>query len=1405
MSPSRFPHEREALDWVRERLPDQEPWRAWSNFEMVADDGSVNEIDLLVLSPAGLFLIEIKSWPGALRGDAGTWTRRHDGRDTTFDNPLSLANLKAKRLKSLLQRQAPFRKHRMPFVDAVLFLSATNLEIKLDPEGQHHVYARDGSNAGAVLGGLIGHLQGRGPSSRPSRLEPGTPLRLERALDGAGIRKSQSHRKVGDYELQELLHDGAVFQDWSAKHRSYALERRIRIYPTASPPGSASRETLKRAAQREIFALEGIKHPGILAPRDLVEHELGPALIFDHHPGSQRLDHYLKASGASLSTEARLHLARSLGEILRYAHGKRLFHRALSPQSILVRDPQAERPEVMILDWHAGERASGGGATRTVTATSHAVDLVESAATAYMAPEVRLAQRAEGAPADIFSLGAIFYHLFSGRPPAASGVELAEILHTQGSLRLSAAIDGVPEALELLVSMATAPVVSERLGSVDELLTLLEDEVWEELTRPDEPETADPADARPGQLLDGGFEVKKRLGQGSTSWALLVEREGQTYVLKIARDAEHDQTLRDEAEVLRKLRHQYVVELLGTVTVGGRTGILMARAGHRTLGDRLRREGRLSLELLERFGDDLLSTVAWLEENGIAHRDIKPDNLGIQSVGSDDALHLVMFDFSLSRAPAENLRVGTPPYLDPFLVIDRSRKRWDLAAERFAAAMTLHEMASGRLPQWGDGRSDPAYLTDEVKLDAEAFEPAVRQGLIDFFTRALKRQATDRHDNAHDMQREWRQVFVAASRPVVPSDHPEDATGAGEITPLLRDATLDTEIIDLGLSTRAFHALEKIEVDSVRDLLGVAPGRFKRFPGVGKKTRDELLEAITFLRERFPGALPERTEAAPGADSGGGAATEEEPATAGDSTIDDRETPATLSALSDRLVPKASLGAASQAIPLLLGLEQPPGIPPWPTQLLVSDKVGVTRARVGQLLGKARERWRKMPALTPVRDEIHQLLQARAGVMSAEELVEALLASRGEDATSDLTAAGAVVRAAVEAEAALESPRWQQRRRNDRLLVALDHEAGVNASALADWAALLGREADRLAGLDPLPSPEAVAEALRAIHPPGDLAIPHSRLVRLAAAASQTAAVSGRLELYPRGMPADRALKLAGGVVIAGLRQTLIKPKNLQDRVKARYPEAEPLPAPPALDDILRGQGLNLTWDADESAYRFPPVGGIPSTTGTWSHISRAPKTPPPPTVISEAQELDQRLARALAEGGLLLLPVVSRWLVDAEEALSRRFDLALLSLDKLLIEALRSAAENAKVDWKIVLQADAAPPASRDATNLQRLVDRALPQVEKQLLGHEGSMLLTQPGLLARWDRLGLLERLRDVLARPPEDDRALTALWVLIPGDEQSDLPRLEGKTLPVIGRSEWVRVTRPWLQRNQTESAA
>jgi hypothetical protein len=60
VTPSQFTHEAEGLNVVRGLLPDQPPFRAWSNFEFRDSHGKWHEVDLLVLGRRRLHLVELR-------------------------------------------------------------------------------------------------------------------------------------------------------------------------------------------------------------------------------------------------------------------------------------------------------------------------------------------------------------------------------------------------------------------------------------------------------------------------------------------------------------------------------------------------------------------------------------------------------------------------------------------------------------------------------------------------------------------------------------------------------------------------------------------------------------------------------------------------------------------------------------------------------------------------------------------------------------------------------------------------------------------------------------------------------------------------------------------------------------------------------------------------------------------------------------------------------------------------------------------------------------------------------------------------------------------------------------------------------------------------------------------------
>ena len=97
------------------------------------------------------------------------------------------------------------------------------------------------------------------------------------------------------------------------------------------------------------------------------------------------------------------------------------------------------------------------------------------------------------------------------------------------------------------------------------------------------------------------------------------------------------------------------------------------------------------------------------------------------------------------------------------------------------------------------------------------------------------------------------------------------------------------------------------------------------------------------------------------------------------------------------------------------------------------------------------------------------------------------------------------------------------RRLGKRILIADNTQE--RGEELADYAEALGQLADECAEQQPLLSPVRALERIRAVAAPESFAgLSNHRLLRLAVAASQGAALSSRAEFYPTGMPAERAL-----------------------------------------------------------------------------------------------------------------------------------------------------------------------------------------------------------------------------------------------------------------------------------------
>lgn len=1347
------PAEAEALRAIKAILPDGAIAWAWSNLSFISVNGRLAEVDLVLLTKTGLTLIELKGWHGRITGNQQNWRVG----DTQKPNPLFLTDQKAKWLRSLLEYVQPVGSKRVPipFIRAITVLHGNDSTIELDPVSAAHTYGLDGFNVRGIPA-LSEYLNQVATDARDV-IDLNRAKALVAVIGKAGFSAPPRTRMVGQYAIDRLapVELGSTWTDVIAENPHMPGHRkRIRLYDVPRGASEERRQQINRVAQREFLLTRGLTHPGVVAPEDFFsDPQAGPALVFAHDPAAQRLDRWLAARGDELTLDRRLEVLRQIAEIFRYTHARGVTHRALSPQQVFITESRTGSIDVTVRDWQTGREEPGldrGTSTPSPTVllgTRHVTDLADIQSWVYLAPEVHTADGPDGVALDVYGLGSIGYLLITGMPPAANIGELEQRIRGSRGLDPAIEIDGLPDGVVRLIQRATHPDARmDRTPDVSAFIADI-DAAERQLRTEAAPEIAvDPLQAQADEILDDRFYVKARLGSGSTGLALLVTEDLESdTVLKVAHDATKESRLVDEYAALQSLDSPRVVKALhGPFRLGGHLAIQLEDAGRPTLGTRIREEGRLTLDQLERYGSDLLEAAAHLDACGVLHRDIKPDNLGVRSGGSRP--RLVLFDFSLSKEPLEHVKAGTPPYLDPFLGGGR-RPRYDRAAERFAISVTLFEMATGQRPTWGSGDADPSTISDEVSLSVELFESAVASDMISFFRTALARDAGGRFGDLSEMAQAWSAIFLAADS--MTQTEVEETTPTAAIS-----ITTFTPLEQSGLSARARSALGRMGVATVGELLATSPFRINNLPGLGEKTRREIQHQIRDWRRSLS-----------------------EPASQNEGEFSDSAGPrrgidSVVAAFRPRNTGRNH--AEIRFTEIMLGFDESVS-EAWPSLAKIATVMEVTRPRVSSILDKLRSPWLATSDQMGLTDEVLAILSTNGGIAEVSEISRGLLATQGSAAAEPARSrqASGVVRAVVEGDLVRGGDsRLAARRIGDRILIAIEPEDpdALPADATLDWVRKLAETADHLAAQQPIPVRAAALNALRTVKPPlGQEPLTDDRILKLATAASKSAAVGGRGEIYPRGLNAAEAMRLTlTGTAVS--RQGLTA-EVLASKVLGRFPEAQSLPSRPALDRLLIEVDPGLTWNGTSYGSADSTSGSILSTqlglTGMGARVIGPP-----------FDEIDARLTSSLKANGYLTLAVDPRRIDRAATELATNYGLEVVNLTSMLVTAAKKFARQNGIDWGFLLTVDAKSASSTDKAQLDRFVDSTLKQVLPEILNQPRPLLLTDAAPFGRYHQEHWLAELADLATPRP------AARWVLVPHRASGGPPTLDSHVAVPLG---------------------
>jgi len=255
--------------------------------------------------------------------------------------------------------------------------------------------------------------------------------------------RTDQYRRVGKFELHELIGEGAMGAVWKA------YDSVIRRYVALKILSSAIGRTQDARARflREARAAGALQHRNIVTIYDLGEAD-GQLFIAMELVDGRDLSQLI-AQQEALSLERKLDIAIEVLQGLAYAHGRGVIHRDIKPSNVRI----ASDGSVKIMDF---------GIARLQSADVTGSGAIVGTPT-YMAPE-QITNGPITPATDLFAMGCLLYELLSYRKPfegeTVHGV-LYQVLTTDPKpLRTLAA--SIPTSLERLVAKALNKVPEDR-------------------------------------------------------------------------------------------------------------------------------------------------------------------------------------------------------------------------------------------------------------------------------------------------------------------------------------------------------------------------------------------------------------------------------------------------------------------------------------------------------------------------------------------------------------------------------------------------------------------------------------------------------------------------------------------------------------------------------------------------------------------------------------------------------------------------------------------------------------------------------------------------------------------------------------------------------------------------------
>lgn len=248
-------------------------------------------------------------------------------------------------------------------------------------------------------------------------------------------------KRFGDYELLEEIARGGMGVVYKA--RQISLDRMVAMKLLLR--GEFASEDFIKRFRIEASAAAALQHPNIVAIHEVGVHDGEHFLVMDYVAGSNLAR---VARGEILRPKRAAQYLKTIAEAIHYAHEKGILHRDIKPSNILI--DANDQPRVT--DFGLAKVLTTGSLHSTVdvqlTQPGHVLG-----SPGYMPPEQAGGGRGKvSRRSDVYSLGAMLYHLLTARPPFCGGsiAETLQQVETQEPVAPRLLNPGVPLDLETI-------------------------------------------------------------------------------------------------------------------------------------------------------------------------------------------------------------------------------------------------------------------------------------------------------------------------------------------------------------------------------------------------------------------------------------------------------------------------------------------------------------------------------------------------------------------------------------------------------------------------------------------------------------------------------------------------------------------------------------------------------------------------------------------------------------------------------------------------------------------------------------------------------------------------------------------------------------------------------------------